>query len=323
MKYADKISIIVPIYNVGKYIDNGIASICGQTYDNLEILLIDDGSTDDSGAICDAWAKKDTRIRVFHIENGGQSRARNIGLEHATGDYIGFVDGDDAAKPQMYEVLWKLMQEKDADIAECNFQGRKSKEPDEMEQGMTIVLTGREALRQHLDMRIPSRFPSTSVWSKLFRKEIIGKLRFPEGRIHEEYGFLCKALYGCKRLVYHNERLYVRTLREDSTTAAAFSLRAFDKLEVYKERDAFLESVKEEELLKLSFMQRYDLMLHYYNECIKYGMKKQAGELLAQLATEREKIKASQLPVKRKCLILLLVYLPKIYDTLWKSINRG
>ena len=135
---------------------------------------------------------------MFHIENGGQSRARNIGLEHATGDYIGFVDGDDAAKPQMYEVLWKLMQEKDADIAECNFQGRKSKEPDEMELGMTIVLTGREALCQHLDMRIPSRFPSTSVWSKLFRKEVIGKIRFPRGGFTKNTGFYVRFSMGVK-----------------------------------------------------------------------------------------------------------------------------
>lgn len=109
MKQEAKISVIVPVYGVERYISDCIRSLCDQTWKNLEILLIDDGSKDGSGKICDEWAKKDSRIRVFHVENGGQSRARNIGMKEASGDYIGFVDGDDAAAPEMYEHLHGLM----------------------------------------------------------------------------------------------------------------------------------------------------------------------------------------------------------------------
>ena len=143
MKQEAKISVIVPVYGVERYISDCIRSLCDQTWKNLEILLIDDGSKDGSGKICDEWAKKDSRIRVFHVENGGQSRARNIGMKEASGDYIGFVDGDDAAAPKMYEHLYGLMQKYDAQIAECNFEGRKSPEPDQMQEQAVVTMSGK------------------------------------------------------------------------------------------------------------------------------------------------------------------------------------
>ena len=168
MKQEAKISVIVPVYGVERYISDCIRSLCDQTWKNLEILLIDDGSKDGSGKICDEWAKKDSRIRVFHVENGGQSRARNIGMKEASGDYIGFVDGDDAAAPEMYEHLYGLMQKYDAQIAECNFEGRKSPEPDQMQEQAVVTMSGKAAIRKQLDYYTDSRFPSTSLWSKLF-----------------------------------------------------------------------------------------------------------------------------------------------------------
>ena len=106
---ADLISIIVPVYNVEKYLDQCIESIINQTYKELEIFLIEDGSPDNCGSICDSWAKKDDRIKVFHVDNGGSARARNIGLLHAKGKYVGFVDADDFLMPSMYEILYKAV----------------------------------------------------------------------------------------------------------------------------------------------------------------------------------------------------------------------
>ena len=111
------ISIIVPVYNVDKYIERCIQSIINQTYKNLEIILIDDGSTDKSGAICDKYSKIDNRINVIHKKNGGLSEARNVGLDIARGDYIGFVDSDDYIHPQMYELLYKNLIGTSADIS--------------------------------------------------------------------------------------------------------------------------------------------------------------------------------------------------------------
>ena len=152
MKQEAKISVIVPVYGVERYISDCIRSLRDQTWKNLEILLVDDGSRDGSGKICDEWAKKDSRIRVFHVENGGQSRARNIGMKEASGDYIGFVDGDDAAAPEMYEHLYGLMQKYDAQIAECNFEGRKSPEPDQMQEQAVVTMSGKAAIRKTIGL---------------------------------------------------------------------------------------------------------------------------------------------------------------------------
>ena len=115
----DKISIIVPIYNIENYVDKCVASMVGQTYKNLEIILVDDGSTDNSGALCDKWAKLDERIIVLHKENEGLSDARNSGLEIATGKYIGFIDGDDWLAADMYDYLHQLITKHDGDISVC------------------------------------------------------------------------------------------------------------------------------------------------------------------------------------------------------------
>ncbi len=314
----EKISVIVPVYNVEPYIAGGIEAICSQTYPNLEIILVDDGSTDSSGRICDEYAGKDERIRVCHIANSGQSHARNVGLEMATGELIGFIDGDDAPCPQMYERLYRLLETYDAGIAECNFVGRNSLPPDELEENAVFVLGGREALYKQLDMKNRSRFPSTSVWSKLFRREIIEKLRFPDGRIHEEYAYLCEALYGCRTYVYVNEILYKRTIRSDSTTKEKFSLRTLDKLEVHRERNRFLEKTEDRELLELSRAQEYNLMIHFYNLACENGMKEQAELLYKELHRNKKEIFRSRLPKKKKLIFAIFCMNSRIYGRMRK-----
>lgn len=319
MEKTDKISIIVPIYGVEKYIDHGIAAMCGQTYENLEIILVDDGSKDRSGQICDEWAKKDARIKVLHIQNGGQSHARNEGLKVATGQYIGFVDGDDAPTSGMYEKLLKIIKENDADIAECNFIGRKSLEPDKMEDGEVICMSGRKAIERQLNERVISRFPSTSLWSKLFRAETIQGIKLPKGRIHEEYAYLCEAFLKCRKYVYLNEKLYERTLREDSTTAEKFTERTFDKLEVFRERNQYLKANGEEELYQLSKEQEFKLMIHYYGEACKVGLDSRAKELVQEIRENRKEILNSKLALKNKVKIIFLIVAPDLYATFRKG----
>ncbi|MCR5149991.1 MAG: glycosyltransferase, partial [Clostridiales bacterium] len=117
----DTISIIVSVYNVEEYIRRAVDSIRCQAYPNLEIILVDDGSPDKSGAICDEYAKMDDRIKVIHKKNGGLSDARNVGIEAATGAYLGFVDGDDYIEPEMYQKLYSALVENDAEISICRF----------------------------------------------------------------------------------------------------------------------------------------------------------------------------------------------------------
>lgn len=319
----NKISIIVPIYKVEPYICSCIESICNQTYDNLEILLVDDGSPDRCGEICDEYAQKDQRIKVFHVENGGQSHARNIGLEAAVGDYIGFVDGDDKISPNMYEKLLTEAVECKADIAECNFHGRKQALPDRIADGQIIAMKGREAIRRQLDSQMASRFPSTSVWSKLFKKEVIQDLHFPDGKIHEEFAFLCEAFLNAEKYVYVNECLYERTLREDSTTAEKFSKRTLDKIYVYQIRNEMLKRRGEKELLELSRAQEYELLLHYAALAKKSGLMKEEQFVVGLIAEKKKEIIKSRIPIKKKLQYRLFFLNKNLYYRLKKVDHYG
>lgn len=314
-----KISIIVPVYKVEKYLPMCIESICSQTYSNLEILLMDDGSPYSCGVICDEYAKKDERIRVFHLENGGQSRARNVGLDAATGDYIGFVDGDDWPRTEMYEKLLELMLKEGAAIGECNFHGRKYPPGDQMEDGETICLTGREAIERQLNRRVVSRYPSTSVWSKLFQKEILDGLRLPDGKIHEEYAFLCEAFLRADKYVYLNECLYERTLRDDSTTAEKFSVRSLDKIYVYQLRNKILEQRQEKELLAMSKEQEYELLLHYAALADYARLDAEEKKIDGLIKEQKKDILRSGLPYKKKLQYVLYLFNKKLYYWLRKN----
>ena len=312
------ISVIVPIYKVEKYLPKCIESICSQTYSNLEILLMDDGSPDSCGNICDEYADRDERIRVFHLENGGQSRARNIGIEAATGDYIGFVDGDDWPRKDMYAKLLKLMLKEGASIGECNFHGRKKLPGDQIEDGKIICMTGREAITRQLNSRIASRYPSTSVWSKLFHKEILNDLQLPDGRVHEEYAFLCEAFLRADKYVYLNECLYERTLREDSTTAEQFSSRTLDKIYVYRLRNRMLKQRGEQKLLAMSKEQEYELLLHYAALADDARLITEE-ELVTRLIKEQKKdILRSRLPYVKKLQYVLFFLDRRFYFWLRK-----
>lgn len=295
-----KISIIVPIYNVEKYLYKCIETICNQTYSNLEILLIDDGSLDHCGEICDEFAKKDSRIKVFHIENSGQSHARNVGLRAATGDFIGFVDGDDWVHTDMYETLLKVAVEKNADIVECNFHGRKEKIPDQMAEKTEIALCTRDAIVRQLDWSIASRYPSTSVWSKLFRRECLNEIYFPDGKIHEEFAFLCEAFLNAEQYVYINKCMYERTIRNDSTTAEKFSSRSMDKIFVYQMRNEMLQLRSEKDLFELSKQQEFMLLIHYVVQAKNSRLETEQQMLENLIINQKKCILKSRLPIKKK-----------------------
>lgn len=327
----DKISVIVPIYNVEPYIERAVWSLLLQSWQEMEILLIDDGSTDRSGEICEEirrnWESrhrnKHREIVIRHIPNGGQSHARNLGLALATGEMVGFLDGDDACGWTMFEQLHAAMTEERADIAECDFRGRWSAPGAGIPEDERVVLTGRDALEKQLRMEPASRFPSTSVWSKLFRKEILSDLRFPDGRIHEEYAFLAEAFLRAGRYVYLGARLYDRTLRGDSTTAETFSIRSLDKLAVYQRREEFL-AAEAPELLDHARARRYDLMMHSYYLCREHGMKEEARQLRRGLLASGRDILAGKLPGKKKMAFCMFVCAPGMYEQLriWKR-NGG
>jgi len=222
------ISVIVPVYNVSAYLDKSMETLVDQTYQNLEIIMVDDGSQDDSGALCDAWAQKDSRVRVIHQENGGLSRARNSGLDVMTGEYVMFFDSDDLLSPDICRVLYNAIGA-DGDISICDFEHILGPHPysfvitDQQE-----VLTAKSAVKQ---MWYQTGFlPSAT--AKLYRREIFANYRFTPDLRFEDIDILHELLWQADRIIYNHSRLYGYIHRENSITTSAFSVKDTDILKV-------------------------------------------------------------------------------------------
>lgn len=203
------ISVIVPVYNVEQYLDQCVESIVKQTYKELKIILIDDGSTDDSGLICDKWGEMDSRVLVIHQSNQGVCVARNVGLAHAEGEYITFVDSDDYLHPQMYELLLRAMQKNNADIAACReraFEDGSEQVEEVLCQNSIVTVENRQQYLSHYLEDFVGQY--TWVWNKLYTREIIGEKRFGKEQVLEDISFSVDLAVGADRVVWVEERMY-------------------------------------------------------------------------------------------------------------------
>lgn len=207
--------MIIPVYNVKPYIEEALDSLIGQTYTNLEIILIDDGSNDGSGEICDQYAERDQRVRIYHQENKGLSIARNEGLDVASGEMIAFLDPDDAFQLDMIRTMVDVMKKTAADIAICGFERIRTSGlliTKKHKQKSTVnVLSRNEALRKVQDDSI-----NTAVWNKLYKREIWEDLRFPEGHVHEGTYVIFDIFDKAEKIVVLNRKLIKHRIRPDS-----------------------------------------------------------------------------------------------------------
>ncbi len=219
------VSIIVPVYNVKSYVGECVESLCRQTYTNLEILLVDDGSTDGSGEVCDEYAGRDERIRVIHQANRGLSGARNMGLDDARGEYIAFVDSDDLVSRNYVETLYELLMKYEADIAACAYiKGTTEQLTDIREKVLSldnvkeICMPSVKLLKQ---WHGKYKQQETVAWNKLYCREVWNgrkKIRFPESRNHEDVLISHLVVQGAKTIVLTTEILYFYRIRKGSIT---------------------------------------------------------------------------------------------------------
>ena len=251
MEQFPLLSIIIPVYKVEKYIDRCIRSLVEQTYENLEILMVDDGSPDNSGAICDAWAAKDSRIKVIHKENGGSGAARNTALDMATGELIAFVDSDDYIAPDMYEYLYGLL-EQGADIAEC---GYRDTHTDDMEFGGADPEVTWYTTEEALLGNIHDQFFRQLIWNKLYRRHCVEGVRFPVGTTIDDEFFTYKLLGNAKRLARSEKVLYAYRQQEDSVMHRPYSLMRLASIQARQERARYMA----ERFPSLAFEARVDL----------------------------------------------------------------
>lgn len=265
-KLNKKISVIVPIYKVEEFLEVSVNSIINQTYHNLEIILVDDGSPDNCPQICDQLAKKDKRIKVIHKKNGGVSSARNAGLKAVTGDYIFFVDSDDYIDSQMCEIMVKLLQDNNADISMCSWRRIKDVSQFKDKQYKDQTLNALSFVDDDVfDLLFNKKLPMIFVlWAKLYKKELFENIEFPEGKIHEDEATIHKILLNCKKLSFVDYPMYGYLKRDNSITTEKFSVKRLDALRVLRDRIEFVKANKPQFEKSAIYQYVKALILYYY-----------------------------------------------------------
>ncbi len=224
------ISIIIPVYNVEKYIDKCIMSVLQQTYTNIEIYLVDDGSTDKSGSICDQYAKKDSRIIVIHKENGGLSSARNAALDVIHGEYITFVDSDDFVSDNYVAFLYEILQKESADVSVCQmfeFFDETGLSDDNLHKTEIVnPMSSKEAITKFL----LQKNLYASAWGKLYRKEIFEQIRYPVGYYYEDMAIIHKIFMLANRIAYSESQNYYYRQRKDGIMRQKFNSKKLHRI---------------------------------------------------------------------------------------------
>lgn len=296
---SDLISVIIPVYNIEQYLDRCLKSVTEQTYPSLQILLIDDGSTDNSLQHCNHWQKKDQRITVYHKENGGVSSARNLGIEKADGEWVIFIDGDDWIEPDMLQKMYACAIENQSDVAICSFVLEYGKKKE-----FTSVLRGEEALKvisgkqavESIVNRQTQYEVGNSPCNKLIRRRIIEDqhLRFPVGRrMAEDMLFVTKAMLEVERCVLLSDTFYHYFLvREGNSSTKKFDMDLLrDDIELRVIRTKYLYQKEEKDLGDWSQDDLlYTLLIRY--AVIADAFCKESSQLIYLRAMLKKHIKA-------------------------------
>lgn len=285
------ISVIVAAYNIEAYLSRCLDSLLSQTYTNLEILVVDDGSKDGTGNICDRYAAKDSRIKVIHQENMGLSGARNSALTIASGEYIGYVDGDDWVEQNMYREMYYACEQQGAELAVCAYRQIGGHDQQSFS-NQRYVLTREQALDVYICDDKPYHIYN-SVWSKLFRRDIVGNLQFPVGKRSEDIMYTTCALTKCHTCVLLDTPYYNYVVdREGSIMNQGLHQRRFqDEIPFWKEQVDYLKGIGMELPAQKALYHFYRRMLFYYIDFKDRKLDKSGREIWKILTGERGKIR--------------------------------
>lgn len=302
----EKISVIIPVYKVQEYLPKCIESVLQQTYHNLEIILVDDGSPDKCGKICEAYAKKDSRIQVIHKKNGGLASARNAGMDCASGDFILFVDSDDWITKNACQVLYQGLKRYDADCAvgKCitvlDKKGRFI--PQKSKAQPLQCKTPTEAMKQVL-------LTCSSSCNRLYKRNIIERFRFPEGRINEDEPVMLRVYAKCNKILFLDQETYYYRKRSNSITTSHFSLQNVDCYYNSAENLTFIKK-KKPELTECAEFKYIKTMLYCYVHLSLMKRNPKTEKIRKELHKNIRKnrslaLKNRYLPIKLKLLMLI------------------
>ena len=319
------ISIIVAAYNVEKYIDRCIQSLVLQTYPCLEIILVDDGSTDTTGEICDDWARRDKRIIVIHKENGGPSDARNAGIRQASGKWLGFVDGDDYVSATMYERLYQHRREQG--ITVCGFlieeNGNLRQCP-----GIEAELQSQEAVDLYLSNELHSRayrgftYWGSYPWNKLYDRSLFDKVAYPVGKKYEDVSVIFDLVQQSKAIIFIPDCEYIYVQHSNSTTHDISNIKN-DLLSarlIQKEQLLKYWKMVDTRMEKLIAIEYFDI-LHRY-ACIFPKERAKYKETAIEAWKTLKKLGYDFFPIKLKVRLFMCVYCPSLYYRIWKVKNE-
>ena len=317
------VSIVVPVYNVQKYVGRCLDSLVSQTHEDIEIIVIEDGSTDGSRAVCEEYAKKDPRICLFTQENRGLAAVRNRGIAEAKGEYLAFVDSDDLVAPTFIEETLRITRDYDADIVATGIFAfiNESEIPVDLGPEAIRTYTAKEACHALFDATVDGLGCSI----KLYKMSLITEAHFPEGKLHEDEFVMYRLLYRCKCLAVTNRKLYdYQSKRPDSITHARYTLRRLDGVEAARERMAFFKETDDPVLYDKSAAYLVDTILKNLDEMetlkgdsdtaypdqIAEKLRKEAGRTLAIVKKSRH------LRMKRKVGLWLHLIAPSLWSRL-------
>jgi len=313
------VSIIVPVYNIEDYIEECLNSIIDQSYENIEIILVDDGSVDKSSDICDRYSSKDKRIKVIHKKNGGLSDARNRGIKESSGEYLSFVDGDDYLDKDFIKMLLELLLKNNADISVCEYfkyDGINIKKKTKNTGSNTF--NNIEAIK---DIFAPSSICEVMTWNKLYKKKLFidNDISFPEGKIHEDNFTTYKLFYYSQKITYSNKPLYYYRQRLNSIMSSQ-DIR-LDAIEASLETEKF---IKQENIPLLNELEAYQLtlLINIFNKIIDLDKinPKTWKKVYSWISKRNMKLlRNSTISVRHKALVVILLLGIHPYKILRKS----
>ena len=275
----DLISVIVPVYKVEKYLDKCVQSIVDQTYPNLEIILVDDGSPDNCPAMCDNWAEKDGRIKVIHQQNQGGGSARNAGLDIAQGDFIGFVDSDDYIAPEMFAHLHSLMTP-DVDIVECGYRGVWDNTAPFCATNRTpLIFAATAAMREH----IQDHFFRQLLWNKLYRRSVTENVRFPAGTGIDDEFWTYRAIGNARKLVRSFAVMYAYRQQSQSVMHTLNTQRRIRSAEAKRQRHEYITE-KFPELTEMSLKSLWFSSLYQGQFALREATNEESTQAVESLA---------------------------------------
>ena len=314
------VTVIVPVYKVEPYLRRCLDSIVNQTYRNLEIILIDDGSPDNCGVICDEYAEIDKRIKVIHKKNGGLSSARNVGLDVFKGEYVSFVDSDDVVSLDMIEYLYDLLSDNNAEISVCLHEiVRDNHRWISFKNVNNQTVTPKECIKKLLY----NDGVDTSAWAKLYKASLFNNVRYPQGKLFEDIATTYKLFFNANRIALGNEAKYSYILRNSSIVGSSFNEKKLDLLEMTDEMGRNVLNVYPD-LSKAVLRRRVYARFSTLNQLARYVDRKKEKNCIIKFIKDntREILLNNEVCLKDKVASILLNVNYNLYKFIWDKFGK-